>query len=160
MSIDYKIFPKDPASIRANTLGRVPRANLPAVLHLIEMIRREEHSEQPMRRAVCESLFVSLLMHLARSTQSTQASLQDIPVQKEIDFIARNMKDTFYIQVSYTLIDEKTREREINSFRKLDDGYKKIVITMDNDPFIDLGFGYKKMNIIDFLLDDASLEKA
>lgn len=80
--------------------------------------------------------------------------------QKEIDFIARNMKDTFYIQVSYTLIDEKTREREINSFRKLDDGYKKIVITMDNDPFIDLGFGYKKMNIIDFLLDDASLEKA
>lgn len=31
---------------------------------------------------------------------------------------------------------------------------------MDNDPFIDLGFGYKKMNIIDFLLDDASLEKA
>ena len=80
--------------------------------------------------------------------------------QKKIDFIARNMKDTFYIQVSYTLIDEKTREREINSFRKLDDGYKKIVITMDNDPFIDLGFGYKKMNIVDFLLDDASLEKA
>ena len=80
--------------------------------------------------------------------------------QKEIDFIARNMKDTFYIQVSYSLIDEKTREREVGSFRKLDDGYKKIVITMDDDPFYDLGNGYKKMNIMDFLLDDEALEKA
>lgn len=80
--------------------------------------------------------------------------------QKEIDFIAKNMKDTFYIQVSYTLIDEKTREREVGSFRKLDDGYKKIVITMDDDPFTDLGNGYKKMNMLDFLLDEQALEKA
>ncbi len=80
--------------------------------------------------------------------------------KKEIDFIARNMKDTFYIQVSYSLLEEKTREREIGSFRKLDDGYKKIIITMDDDPFTDLGYGYKKMNILDFLLDDAALEKA
>lgn len=80
--------------------------------------------------------------------------------QKEIDFIARNMKDTYYIQVSYTLIDEKTREREVSSFRKLDDGYKKIVITMDDDPFTDLGNGYKKMNMLDFLLDEYALEKA
>ena len=80
--------------------------------------------------------------------------------QKEIDFIAKNMKDTFYIQVSYTLIDEKTREREVGSFRKLDDGYKKIVITMDDDPFSDLGNGYKKMTMLDFLLDEEALEKA
>lgn len=80
--------------------------------------------------------------------------------QKEIDFIARNMKDTYYIQVSYTLIDEKTRKREVSSFRKLDDGYKKIVITMDDDPFTDLGNGYKKMNMLDFLLDEYALEKA
>ena len=80
--------------------------------------------------------------------------------QKEIDFIARNMKDTYYIQVSYTLIDEKTRKREVSSFRKLDDGYKKIVITMDDDPFTDLGNGYKKMNMLDFLLDETALEKA
>ena len=39
-------------------------------------------------------------------------------------------------------------------------GYKKIVITMDDDPFTDLGNGYKKMNMLDFLLDEASLERA
>ena len=69
------------------------------------------------------------------------------------------MKDTYYIQVSYTLIDENTRERELGSFKKLDDGYKKIVVTMDDDPFNDLGSGYKKINMLDFLLDEESLEK-
>ena len=86
-----EFFPPNPASIRAKTLGRIPAKSLVFILQLINQIRHEEHSEQPMRRAVCESLFVSLLMHLARSTQSTQASLQDIPVQKEIDFIAENL---------------------------------------------------------------------
>jgi len=86
-----EFFPTTPADVRAKTLGRVSAKNLPAVIQLINLIRREEHCEQPMRRAVCESLFVSLLMQLARSTQSAQSSLQDIPVQKEIDFIAENL---------------------------------------------------------------------
>ena len=48
----------------------------------------------------------------------------------------------------------------LSSFRNLDDGYKKIVITMDNDPFTNLENGYKKINMLDFLLDESSLEKA
>ena len=48
---------------------------------------------------------------------------------------------------------------EISSFYHLDDGYRKIVITMDSDPYTDLGNGYKKLNILDFLLDEKSLEK-
>lgn len=78
---------------------------------------------------------------------------------KEIDFVAKDMKNTYYIQVSYSIVDEHTREREISSFYNLDDGYRKIVITMDNDPFTDLGKGYKKINMLDFLLDEQSLEK-
>jgi hypothetical protein len=30
---------------------------------------------------------------------------------------------------------------------------------MDDDPFNDLGNGYKKINMLDFLLDEESLEK-
>ncbi len=86
-----ELFPEGLAPVRAKTLGRVPAKNLPAVIQLINMIRREEHSEQPMRRAVCESLFVSLLMQLVRSTQSARSSAQVCPVQKEIDFIAGNL---------------------------------------------------------------------
>ena len=78
---------------------------------------------------------------------------------KEIDFVAKDMINTYYIQVSYSIIDEQTKEREISSFYSLDDGYRKIIITMDTDPYVDIGRGYKKINMIDFLLDDKSLEK-
>ena len=78
---------------------------------------------------------------------------------KEIDFVARDDKNLYYIQVAYTLSDPAKNEQEISSFYGLDDGYKKIVITMDDDPFVNLEKGYKKINVFDFLLDDNALEK-
>lgn len=77
---------------------------------------------------------------------------------KELDFVARNDKNLYYIQVAYTLSDPAKNEQEISSFYGLDDGYKKIVITMDDDPFVNLENGYKKINVFDFLLDDNALE--
>ena len=78
---------------------------------------------------------------------------------KEIDFVARDDKNLFYIQVAYTLSDPDKNEQEVSSFYGLDDGYKKIVITMDDDPFINLKNGYKKIHMFDFLLNDNILEE-
>ena len=78
---------------------------------------------------------------------------------KEIDFVARDDKNLYYIQVAYTLSDPDKNEQEVSSFYGLDDGYKKIVITMDDDPFVNLKNGYKKINVFDFLLNDNILEK-
>ena len=78
---------------------------------------------------------------------------------KEIDFIARDDKNLYYIQVAYTLSDPDKNEQEVSSFYGLDDGYKKIVITMDDDPFVNLKNGYKKINVFDFLLNDNILEE-
>lgn len=78
---------------------------------------------------------------------------------KEIDFVAKDNKNLFYIQVAYTINNSDKIEQEISSFYGLDDGYKKIVITMDEDPFVNLKNGYKKINIFDFLLNDRSLEE-
>ena len=86
-----EIFPKDPATVHANTLGRVTRSNLTAVLRLIDLIRREEHLDQPLRRITCESLFMSLLLLLARSTKRVSVPSRESLVQKEIDFIAKNL---------------------------------------------------------------------
>ena len=86
-----EIFPEDPATVHANTLGRVTRSNLTAVLRLIDLIRREEHLDQPLRRTTCESLFTSLLLLLARSTRRVSVPSRESPVQKEIDFIAKNI---------------------------------------------------------------------
>ena len=78
---------------------------------------------------------------------------------KEIDFLVQDSKDTYYIQIAYSMIDQDKREQELSSFRKLDDGYKKIVITMDDDPFSIMENGYKKINAIDFLLNENALEE-
>lgn len=78
---------------------------------------------------------------------------------KEIDFVARDDKNLYYIQVAYTISDPDKTEQEVSSFYGLDDGYKKIVITMDDDPFVNLKNGYKKINVFDFLLNDNILEE-
>lgn len=63
----------------------------------------------------------------------------------EIDFVAKTYNDLYYIQVSLSIENSETKERE-----GLDDGYKKIVITMDNSPLIRLENGYKMIHIFDF----------
>ena len=77
---------------------------------------------------------------------------------KEVDFVAEKDAKTYYIQSAYSISDEQKRKTELASFNNLDDGHKKIVITMDDDPYNDLGKGYRKINLIDFLLEDLSLE--
>ncbi|HCA54627.1 MAG TPA: ATPase, partial [Ruminococcaceae bacterium] len=81
--------------------------------------------------------------------------------EKEIDFVARELGGRqYYIQVSYTIQDEAVKEREISAFHKLDDGYKKILITMDRNPLSNLENGYRMMYLLDFLLNENALEKA
>ncbi|MBQ0055250.1 MAG: ATP-binding protein [Synergistaceae bacterium] len=76
---------------------------------------------------------------------------------KEIDFVAKDGMNTYYIQVAYTVNDAVKRQQELSSFYGLDDAYRKIVVTMDDDPFTILENGYKKFNIFDFLLNQNSL---
>jgi predicted AAA+ superfamily ATPase len=45
-------------------------------------------------------------------------------------------------------------EQEISSFYNIADGYEKILITMDTDPFTQLKNGYKKISVYDFLLEE------
>ncbi|HJJ28965.1 MAG TPA: ATP-binding protein [Methanocorpusculum sp.] len=77
---------------------------------------------------------------------------------KEIDFVARSPVNLYYIQVSYSVIDPCVLECEASAFRGLDDGYQKIILTMDEDLFVLLEGGYRKMNLIDFLLDEKALQ--
>lgn len=78
---------------------------------------------------------------------------------EEIDFVARDAEGRKnYIQVTYSLENPSVKERELSSFRGLDDGYKKILITMDRTPFSNLEKGYRLLTILDFLENDDSIE--
>lgn len=50
---------------------------------------------------------------------------------KEIDFLATKDNKTFYIQVAYSVADEKAYEREMSAFKDIDNLNKKILITND-----------------------------
>lgn len=70
---------------------------------------------------------------------------------KEIDFVAINKEETRYFQVAETLVDKKTQEREIASFRSTHDFYEKTIITTDKTYVTNIN-GIKIVNLIDFLL--------
>lgn len=70
---------------------------------------------------------------------------------KEIDFVAINKEETRYFQVTETLKDKLTQEREISAFRSTQDYYEKTILTTDNTYVTNVN-GIKIVNLIDFLL--------
>ena len=79
--------------------------------------------------------------------------------QLEVDFVCNLGSSRYYIQSAYSLPDEAKRTQEIRPFRKIDDSFKKIVITKDIvQPYYD-DYGILTVNIYDFLLEPQILEK-
>ena len=73
--------------------------------------------------------------------------------QLEVDFVCNLGTSRYYIQSAYSLPDEAKRAQEIKPFRKIDDSFKKIIITKDIvQPYYD-EYGILTVNIYDFLLD-------
>lgn len=71
---------------------------------------------------------------------------------KEIDFVASKAKEIIYYQVCATIMDEKTRDRELEPLMTLTDHYPKYILTMDQMVYRDFE-GIRIKNIIDFLLE-------
>ena len=79
--------------------------------------------------------------------------------QLEVDFVCNLGSSRYYIQSAYTLPDEAKRTQEVRPFRKIDDSFKKIIITRDMVPAQYDEYGILTVNIYDFLLDPKCLEK-
>lgn len=71
---------------------------------------------------------------------------------KEIDFIASNAEEKRYIQVTESMNEPSTRERELAPLRMVRDNYEKIVIAASCDTPITQD-GIKIIKLTDFLLD-------
>ena len=79
--------------------------------------------------------------------------------QLEIDFVCNLGSSRYYIQSAYSLPDEAKRTQEIRPFRKIDDSFKKIIITKDIiHPYYD-DYGILTVSIYDFLLDPRVMER-
>ena len=53
-------------------------------------------------------------------------------VQYEVEFIATNGQEKYYIQSAYRMDDEAKREQELQSLKRIDDSFRKIVIVGDD----------------------------
>ena len=70
---------------------------------------------------------------------------------KEIDFmVQKSNSEREYYQVAYTVSNEEILNREIQSFKNINDNYPKYLLTLDFDN--SSVNGIKKVNIIDWLL--------
>ena len=79
--------------------------------------------------------------------------------QLEIDFICNMGMKRYYIQSAYSIPDAEKMEQETRPLRKVDDSFKKIVITKDIvAPSYDEN-GILMVSIYDFLLDPTCIEK-
>lgn len=70
----------------------------------------------------------------------------------EIDFIAEKSGAKVYYQVSASVLDPATFEREITPLRRVQDNYPKFIITMDD--ISSDNEGIRQVNVIDFLLGE------
>lgn len=71
----------------------------------------------------------------------------------EIDFIATKVNSKVYVQVTESMLEESTREREIKPLKKIDDNYEKIILTLNCGLEKDYD-GIKVYNLIDWLLGE------
>lgn len=69
----------------------------------------------------------------------------------EVDFVAEKPNDKLYIQVTESMQQPKTRERELKPLRMIPDNYEKIVLSMDRN-YITSYDGIKSLNLIEWLL--------
>ena len=77
-------------------------------------------------------------------------------IQREVDFIATNGIEKYYIQSAYALDSEEKKEQELASLLKIDDSFKKIVIVgTDIEKYTD-DHGITFMGLFDFLQSEGN----
>lgn len=60
------------------------------------------------------------------------AERKSVRSQLEIDFVANNGSDRLYIQSALNVSDEEKRRQEVNSLKRVNDSFRKIVVIKDN----------------------------
>ena len=69
----------------------------------------------------------------------------------EIDFVAISNNGRIYIQVSETIKNKDTLDRELRSLRKINDNYEKLILTSDKIPLSN-DEGIIIRNVLEWLL--------
>lgn len=75
----------------------------------------------------------------------------------EVDFVCNQGFRRYYIQSAYRIDDDDKREQELRSLRKINDSFRKVVITWDSIPRYQNDDGISFVSLYDFLTNPFSL---
>lgn len=95
---------------------------------------------------------VGIVSHVIRNKEGKQQT-----VQLEVDFICNEGNKRYYIQSAFSIPNEIKMLQETASLDKINDSFKKIIITQDLGKHWRNDKGYLIINILDFLLNPDSL---
>ena len=76
----------------------------------------------------------------------------------EVDFVCNKGNQRYYIQSAFSIPSVEKMAQEQASLDRIDDSFKKIIITQDRTKLWRNEKGYVIMNVLDFLLKENSLE--
>lgn len=95
---------------------------------------------------------VGIIEHVIRNKDGKQQR-----IQSEVDFICNRGGERYYIQSAFSIPDEAKMKQETSSFDRIDDSFRKIIVTQDYGKPWHTDKGYLVINIIDFLLNPACI---
>ena len=76
----------------------------------------------------------------------------------EVDFVCNKGNQRYYIQSAFSIPNTEKMKQEQASLDRIDDSFKKIIITQDRTKLWRNEKGYVIMNVLDFLLKENSLD--
>ncbi len=95
---------------------------------------------------------VGIIEHVIRNKSGKQQL-----IHLEVDFVCNMGNNRYYIQSAFSISDEEKMIQETSSLDRIDDSFKKIIITQDRGKPWRNEKGYLIINILDFLLNPNSL---
>ena len=88
-------------------------------------------------------------LHISKVREMKDGKQQQ--TQYEVDFIATNGQEKYYIQSAYRIGDETKREQELQSLKRIDDSFRKVIIVGDDiAPWTDAN-GITYIGLLQFL---------
>ena len=96
---------------------------------------------------------VGIIEHTTRNKNGKQQL-----IHLEVDFICNKGSNRYYIQSAVSIPDAAKMNQETSSLDKINDSFKKIIVTQDLGKPWRNEKGYLVINILDFLLNPNSLD--
>lgn len=78
--------------------------------------------------------------------------------QLEVDFVCNQGNKRYYVQSAFSVPTAEKMQQEQASFDRIDDSFKKIIVTADRGKIWRNEKGYTIINVLDFLLNPNSLD--